>query len=128
RSQAGARLARARGVCAAATAQDPGGRMTTVARHMAPLLLIAAPLAFFAAFFLAPLATVVLASLTGKEGGITLSHYVRVLADHYHWDVIATTFRIAGLTTLICLLVGYPLAWYLVRVVCWRAWRRICVI
>lgn len=102
--------------------------MTTVARHMAPLLLIAAPLAFFAAFFLAPLATVVLASLTGKEGGITLSHYVRVLADHYHWDVIATTFRIAGLTTLICLLVGYPLAWYLVRVVCWRAWRRICVI
>jgi putative spermidine/putrescine transport system permease protein len=91
-------------------------------------LLLGAPLAFFAAFFLAPLAVVLLASVTNGQGDLSLAHYVRVLADHYHWDVIAVTFRIAALTTVVCLLVGFPLAWYLVRVVRWQAWRRACVI
>ncbi|CAG2158389.1 ABC transporter permease [Cupriavidus numazuensis] len=92
-------------------------------------LMLAPPLAFFAAFFLAPLAVVLIASVTGNQPpALTLSSYVRVLADRYHWDVILVTFRIACLTTLICLLLGYPLAWYLVRIVRWSAWRRVCVI
>lgn len=95
----------------------------------APVLMLAAPMAFFAAFFLAPLAVVLIASLTGGEHAAwTLANYLRVLADRYHWDVILVTFRIACLTTLACLLLGYPLAWYLVRVVRWAAWRRVCVI
>ncbi|MCY1230909.1 NifC-like ABC-type porter [compost metagenome] len=96
---------------------------------IAPAMMLAAPLAFFAAFFLAPLAVVLIASFTsGQPPALTLSSYVRVLADHYHWEVILVTFRIACLTTLACLLLGYPLAWYLVRVVRWKAWRRVCVI
>lgn len=91
-------------------------------------LLLGAPLVFFAAFFLAPLAVVVLASVSQGEGGLTLEYYLRILADRYHWDVIAVTFRIAGLTTLVCLLLGFPLAWYLVRIVRWQAWRRACVV
>jgi putative spermidine/putrescine transport system permease protein len=91
-------------------------------------LLLGAPLAFFVAFFLAPLAVVLIASVTNGQGDLSLAHYVRVLADHYHWDVIAVTFRIAALTTLVCLLIGFPLAWYLVRIVRWQAWRRACVI
>lgn len=91
-------------------------------------LLLGAPLAFFVAFFLAPLAVVLLASVSNGQGALTVAHYVRVLADHYHWDVIAVTFRIAALTTLACLIIGFPLAWYLVRVVRWQAWRRACVI
>jgi putative spermidine/putrescine transport system permease protein len=91
-------------------------------------LLLGGPLVFFAAFFLAPLAVVVLASVSQGEGGLTLDYYLRILADRYHWDVIAVTFRIAGLTTLVCLLLGFPLAWYLVRIVRWQAWRRACVV
>jgi putative spermidine/putrescine transport system permease protein len=91
-------------------------------------LLLGAPLAFFVAFFLAPLAVVLLASVTNGEGDLSPAQYVRILADHYHWDVIAVTFRIAGFTTLVCLLIGFPLAWYLVRIVRWQAWRRACVI
>ncbi|PUA18065.1 ABC transporter permease [Glaciimonas sp. PCH181] len=95
----------------------------------APALMLVAPLAFFAAFFLAPLAVVLIASLTGAQGeSWTFANYLRVLADRYHWDVILVTFRIACMTTLVCLLLGYPLAWYLVRVVRWNAWRRMCVI
>lgn len=91
-------------------------------------LLLGAPLVFFTAFFLAPLAVVMLASVTNGEAGVTLAQYLRILADRYHWDVIAVTFRLAGMTTLVCLLIGFPLAWYLVRVVRWQAWRRACVI
>ncbi|NMM03029.1 ABC transporter permease [Paraburkholderia sp. RP-4-7] len=94
-----------------------------------PLVMMAAPIVFFTAFFLAPLAVVLLASLTSPEThGVSLANYVRVLADQYHWGVILVTFRIACLSTLACLLLGYPLAWYLVRVVRWGPWRRICVI
>ena len=92
------------------------------------LLLCALPAAFFVAFFLAPMAVVLIASLTTPAGQPTFAHYVRILADAYHWDVLWVTFRIGALTTLVCVLIGYPLAWYLVRIVQWRPWRRFCVI
>lgn len=93
------------------------------------LLLLAAPVAFFAAFFLAPMAAVVLTSLTdARAGGLSFANYTRVLLDRYHWDVLITTFRIGACTTLACVLLGYPLAYYLVRVTAWAAWRRACVI
>ncbi len=95
-----------------------------------PCLLLAAPVLFFAAFFLAPLAVVALASITGGPDGLhlTAQQYLRVLGDQYHWDVILVTFRLALFTTIACVVLGYPLAWYLVRVVRWQAWRRFCVI
>jgi putative spermidine/putrescine transport system permease protein len=92
------------------------------------LLLCALPAAFFVAFFLAPMAVVLIASLTTPAGQPTFAHYVRILADAYHWDVLWVTFRIGALTTLVCVLIGYPLAWYLVRIVRFRPWRRFCVI
>lgn len=98
-----------------------GGRTTL------PLLLFA-PVAFFAAFFLAPMAVVLVSSLTAPDGSPTFAHYARILLDQYHWDVLWVTFRIALATTALTMLIGFPLAWYLVRIVKWRAWRRACVI
>ncbi|ALS65483.1 ABC transporter permease [Pandoraea apista] len=100
--------------------------------RLAPVWMIGVPLLFFAAFFLAPLAVVLVASLTAGNtlglSALTFANYARVLADHYHWDVTLVTFRIACLTTVFCVILGYPLAWYLVRIVRWQAWRRACVI
>ena len=91
--------------------------------------LIALPTVFFVAFFLVPLLVVVVASLTAaKEPGVTLANYTRILFDSYHWSVIGVTFRISLVTTLLCVLIAYPLAWYLVRTVKSRTWRRVCVI
>ncbi|MCS0493761.1 ABC transporter permease [Ancylobacter sp. MQZ15Z-1] len=98
------------------------------ASRTALALLLFAPLAFFAAFFLAPMAVVAISSVTTDGDTLTFAHYARILLDEYHWDVLWVTFRIALMTTLICMLVGFPLAWYLVRIVRWRTWRRICVI
>jgi putative spermidine/putrescine transport system permease protein len=100
-----------------------------VSRTWRPVLILCGlPAAFFAAFFLVPMLVVLIASLTDPEGRPTFAHYLRILADSYHWDVLWVTFRIGALTTLISVLIGYPLAWYLVRVVRWRPWRRFCVI
>jgi len=101
-----------------------------MASRYTPLWLLGVPLLFFAAFFLAPLSVVAVASLTqaAPAGGLTFAHYAHILADRYHWDVIAVTFRIGLGTTAICILLGYPLAWYLVRIVQWPLWRRVCVI
>jgi putative spermidine/putrescine transport system permease protein len=90
--------------------------------------LIGLPLAFFAAFFLIPLVVVFVASVTTAEGAGTFANYSRILFDAYHWEVTLVTFRLGVLTTAICLAIGYPLAWYLVRMVRWKAWRRVCVI
>jgi putative spermidine/putrescine transport system permease protein len=99
-------------------------------RKLTPVLLLFVAVSFFMAFFIAPLAVVLLASFTqnADANAFTFSHYIQILADRYHWDVIRVTFRIAFLTTIISLILGYPLAWYLVRIVQWRSWRRVCVI
>ncbi len=92
------------------------------------LLLTALPALFFVAFFLAPMAVVALASLTDAKGDVTLANYLRILLDRYHWDVVWVTFRLGAWTTLATVLIGYPLAWYLVRLVTFAPWRRACVI
>lgn len=98
-------------------------------RRAAPWPLLAAPLLFFAAFFLFPLAVVLTASATApKTGEFTVAHYVRVLLDAYHWDILFLTLRIALVTTAVAMLLGYPLAYYLVRIVEIRWLRRICII
>ena len=98
-------------------------------RRDMPWPLLAAPLLFFAAFFAFPLAVVLVASATAADGGgLTLAHYARVLLDAYHWDILWLTLRIAFVTTAIAMMLGYPLAYYLVRVVEARWLRRACVV
>jgi putative spermidine/putrescine transport system permease protein len=86
------------------------------------------PVLFFAAFFIAPMVAVAAASLTTAGGEVTLAHYARILLDRYHWDVLWVTFRIGALTTIASVLIGYPLAWYLVRLVQSDLWRRACIV
>ncbi|HMK80264.1 MAG TPA: ABC transporter permease [Xanthobacteraceae bacterium] len=92
------------------------------------LLLLGAAVLFFAAFFLAPMLVVAIASVTDADGNVSFASYARILLDRYHWDVLWTTFRIGALTTAATMLIGYPLAWYLVRIVRFAHWRRACII
>src|SRR5690606_20024220 len=91
--------------------------------------LLLLPLVFFLAFFLVPLTVVLVSSLLDAETQMpSLVNYTNILLDQYHWDVIFTTFRIGIITTIFCLLLGYPLAWYLVRVVRSKLWMSVCII
>src|SRR5690554_1450038 len=91
--------------------------------------LLSLPILFFIAFFLVPLSVVLVSSLLDSDTqSASLANYANILLDQYHWGVILTTFRIGIFTTAICLLLGYPLAWYLVRIVKSRIWMSLCII
>lgn len=78
-------------------------------------LLLAPALVASLVFFVAPLCYLIVESFVhfssfGPSEGYTLAHYKRILTDPYYIRVIITTFRLAAITTLCCLVLGYPVA------------------
>jgi putative spermidine/putrescine transport system permease protein len=92
------------------------------------VLLLGAPLAFFAAFFVVPFGLVVLDSLRTADGHASLAHYAKALGDLYYWETLLLTFRLSAWVTLATFAVGYPLAYYIVRMVHSRTLRRLIYI
>jgi spermidine/putrescine transport system permease protein len=82
-------------------------------------------------FFLVPLLLILAYSFgtSGVYGGITLGfnpgNYLRVF-DPLYLEIIGRTFVIAGINTLLCLALGYPLAYFIVFK--GRRWRNALVL
>jgi putative spermidine/putrescine transport system permease protein len=74
-----------------------------------PWLLLAPLAGYLAIFFAVPLADVAVMSVTHPEPG--LQNYERVLTGGLYQRVFLNTFLTAGVVTLGCLIVGFPLAW-----------------
>lgn len=74
-------------------------------------------LLFLAVFFLLPLAANVLRSVSGPEPALhgALFYYRKLLADAYYAGILLETLKVAVITTLACLLVGYPVSYFMVR-------------
>lgn len=93
--------------------------VTATARRSGPVLkpwLLTVPaLLFLAAFFVLPLFDNGLRSVIADDGGLTASRYVTLLTDGFYLKVIAETVLLSGGVTLICVLIGYPVAYFLVR-------------
>ncbi|HEV8353984.1 MAG TPA: ABC transporter permease [bacterium] len=96
------------------------------ARPLAPVrgvpwlaLLIVPTLLFLLVFFLVPYLNMVRMSFLLKPAGgpylpqFTLNNYAQAVLDPFHWRVLLQTFRLAGLTTFLTLVLGYPLAYHL---------------
>jgi spermidine/putrescine transport system permease protein len=81
------------------------------------------PTLFLLAFFLAPALIVVAASFRepGEFGGlapwsgVSLEAYRFLAADFIYLEIFARSFLVALATTLICILLAYPLAWLIAR-------------
>ena len=84
------------------------------------------PTFFLLAFFLLPALIVVLASFrqTGEFGGLapldsvaalSLDAYRFLLGDVIYFEIFLRSFFVATLTTLICIVLAYPLAWLIAR-------------
>lgn len=92
-----------------------------IARRHGVLLLT--PLALvLIGFFLAPILLLLPTSFRqytpgqGFAPGVwTLENYVRIVTDGFYLEVIARTLTLGLLTTLACLLLGYPLAYVIAR-------------
>ena len=87
------------------------------------VLLLAAPLAFFALFFAGPFIVLALESVNDRSGAPTAEHYVSVLSDAYYWKALANTLLISLYVTAFCFVAGYPIAYYLIFHLR-RAWLR----
>jgi putative spermidine/putrescine transport system permease protein len=70
---------------------------------------------FLLGFFLLPLAANIMRGFDDGQGGLTLAHYVKLLSDAYFAGIVIETFKVAIVTTLFCLLLGYPVAYFMVR-------------
>jgi putative spermidine/putrescine transport system permease protein len=95
----------------------------TAPRRMRPRFRMASPswswpvLLFLAVFFLLPLAANLLRSVSGPEtvGGGPLFYYQKLLTDAYYTGILFETFKVAVITTLACLVIGYPVSYFMVR-------------
>lgn len=82
-------------------------------RKFALLLLLPCTL-FVTVFLLLPLFATLLSTLFGADG-FSLAGYASTLGDSYFQEVFWRSIRLSVLTTLICLVLGFPVAYYIAR-------------
>ena len=68
---------------------------------------------FMALFVIFPLALILYYAFTDVNGAFSFSNWGTVFKSKENWKVIGATFMIAGITTVICLLIAYPIAYLL---------------
>lgn len=83
----------------------------TTRQHM---LGIAPAVLFLLVFFIAPLIDNTINSLE-IDAGWSAANYVRLVTDGYYLTVIGRTLWVSFLTTVFCILIGFPVAYHLVR-------------
>lgn len=95
-----------------AAAADPAAAPARAGRwqRLWPILPL---LVFLVAIFLYPVAQLLAISFTGRGGGFSLDFYTRLFSSAVYFQVLLITFKVAGWTTLLCLLAGYPVAYLL---------------
>jgi putative spermidine/putrescine transport system permease protein len=98
-------------------------------RLLAPALLL------LLAVFLVPVALLVPTSfrpyvpLVGITGGVTGQHYAKLVTDLYYLEIIGRTLALGFAVTLLTLVIGYPVAFFLARTPSrWRSWLTILVV
>jgi putative spermidine/putrescine transport system permease protein len=81
-----------------------------------PFFLAIPVVLFLLAFFVLPLIDNGMRSFADAEtGGFTLSRYVSLLTDPFYFRVVAETVLLSAVVTVISIVIGYPVAYFLVR-------------
>ncbi|MGZ7445043.1 ABC transporter permease [Paenibacillus sp. TH7-28] len=81
---------------------------------------IAVPLLFLTLFFLIPLVKLLYMSLfesdtSGSAGELSLASYARFLTDPFYLKILGQTLGLGLVSTLICIVMGYPVAYKIAR-------------
>ena len=76
-----------------------------------PWTLLAAPVAATLLLFVAPLAVMVLRSVSDASGSLTITHYSRFAGDAYYLRSLGLTAGTAALVTAITLVCAFPVAY-----------------
>jgi putative spermidine/putrescine transport system permease protein/spermidine/putrescine transport system permease protein len=67
------------------------------------------------AIILIPVGWLFYLSFLGSDGSFSLENYQKMIAYKSYARVFITTFQVSILTTLLCILIGYPLAYFLAQ-------------
>ena len=65
-------------------------------------------------------------SFIGRDGTFSFENYERMITSRSYMRIFITTFTISILTTIICTLIGYPLAYFMAKLS--RKWANICMV
>lgn len=84
-------------------------------RLLTPHLMALPALLFLAVFFVLPLFDNGMRSVLAEDGSFTLSRYVSLVTDSFYLGIIAQTVALSAGVTVISILIGYPVAYFLVR-------------
>ena len=78
-------------------------------------LLVLPGLLLLALAFFVPIAQMLLLSISGEDG-LTFEHFARFLGDPYYLGVLWRTVRLSLIITVLCVLLGFPLAYIMAHV------------
>ena len=65
-------------------------------------------------------------SFIGRDGTFSFENYERMVTSRSYMRIFITTFKSSILTTIICTLIGYPLAYFMSQLS--RKWANICMV
>lgn len=95
--------------------------MSLRAKSLKPFALITPAVLLLGVFLILPYINIVVMSLrnpgsgTPYAPGFTLSNYLRLFADSFYLEQTANTLVIGFITTFVCLVLGFPVAWQLAK-------------
>ena len=95
--------------------------MSGMARSAKPLLLIAPAALLLGIFLILPYLNILLMSFRNPGNsapyapGFTAGNYLRLLSDSFYLTPVANTLAIGFVTTALCLVLGFPVAWQLAK-------------
>ncbi|PKA44434.1 ABC transporter permease [Rhizobium sullae] len=95
--------------------------MSLRAKSLKPFVLIAPAVLLLGVFLVLPYINIVIMSLrnpgngTPFAPGFTLGNYLRLFADSFYLEQTANTLMIGFITTSVCLVLGFPVAWQLAK-------------
>lgn len=77
-------------------------------------LLLLPGVLFLTLFLVIPI-VMTIASTFYQEGSFTVQGYLTFLSDPYYLKIVWTTLRVSLVTTFVCILLGFPVAYYISR-------------
>ena len=91
-----------------------------------PGLMIFGAIGFLAVVYLLPMLTLAGWAFRDPKGGFTLAQAVKLATEETYHTAFVTTFRTASITTVVCALLGYPLAYLMATAKPRRTWSPRC--
>ena len=68
---------------------------------------------FMVLFVVFPLLLIVYFAFTDANGAFTFNNWATIFSEGHNWKVIGSTFIIAAITTVLCVVIAYPIAYLL---------------